>query len=118
LELLQESALAQVTVKINGYSYTVGCEDGQEGHLTSMAAQVESRVDSIKALGGSSGEARLLVLTALLMADELHDLRLEADELRKSGPGPAAKPRDAATGRRLNKIAVRAEQIAADLEGH
>jgi cell division protein ZapA len=32
--------MAQVTVKINGYSYTVGCEDGQEAHLQAMASQV------------------------------------------------------------------------------
>ena len=59
--------MAQVTVKINGYSYTVGCEDGQEDHLMAMADQVESRIDSIKALGGQSGESRLLVLASLLL---------------------------------------------------
>ena len=47
--------MAQVTVKINGFTYTVGCEDGQEGHLQAMAAQVDNRIDSIKALGGNSG---------------------------------------------------------------
>ena len=30
--------MAQVTVKVNGYTYTVGCEDGQEAHLQAMAA--------------------------------------------------------------------------------
>ncbi len=69
--------MAQVTVKINGYTYTVGCEDGQEPHLQAMAAQVDTRVESIKAIGGNSGESRLLVLAALLMADEIHDLRVE-----------------------------------------
>ena len=80
--------MAQVTIKLNGYSYTVGCEDGQEQHLTAMAAQVENRIESIKALGGSSGESRVLMLTALLMADELHDLRIETDGLRAAAPAP------------------------------
>ena len=66
--------MAQVTIKINGYAYTVGCEDGQEEHLQAMAAEIERRIGGIRALGGQSGEARLLVLAALLMADELHDL--------------------------------------------
>ena len=69
--------MAQLTVKINGYAYNVGCEDGQEAHLQEMARQVEQRIDSIKALGGQSGESRLLLLAALLMADELHDTGIE-----------------------------------------
>ena len=64
--------MAQVTLRINGYSYLVGCEDGQERHLEAMGEAVQSRIDSIKTLG-QTGEARLLVLAALLLADELHD---------------------------------------------
>lgn len=118
--------MAQVTVKINGYSYTVGCEDGQEPHLAAMAHEVENRIDSIKALGSQSGEARLLVLAALLMADELHDLRIEADGLRAAASRPArGKSEGEATkgdmakgeaGRRMARLAARAEQIAAELE--
>ena len=76
--------MAQVTVKVNGYAYTVGCEDGQESHLQAMSTQVDGRIDSIKALGGNAGEARLLLLAALLMADEIHDLRIELDVLRRA----------------------------------
>jgi len=110
--------LAHVTIKLNGYSYTVGCEDGQEQHLMAMAEQVESRIESIKKLGGSSGEARLLVLTALLLADEIHDMRIEMEALRATAANPAPPPAksDAETNRRIRKLAVRAEQIAADLE--
>ena len=110
--------MAHVTIKLNGYSYTVGCEDGQEQHLMAMADQVESRIESIKKLGGSSGEARLLVLTALLLADEIHDMRIEMEALRAAAINPPAAPAksDVETNRRIRKLAVRAEQIAADLE--
>jgi cell division protein ZapA len=97
--------LAQVTVRINGYAYTVGCEDGQEQHLQAMAGQVEKRIDSIKAIGGNTGEARLLVLAALLMADEIHDLRAET-----------RAPDAPELSRTLGRLAVRAEEIAAALE--
>lgn len=107
--------MAQVTVKINGYSYTVGCEDGQEQHLSDMAAQVESRVESIRQLGSQTGEARLLVLAGLLMADELHDMKVELDAARSGAPA-ARKKGDGDSGRRLARLAVRAEQIAAELE--
>jgi cell division protein ZapA len=110
--------LAQVTIKLNGYSYTVGCEDGQEQHLLAMADQVESRIESIKKLGGNYGEARLLVLTALLLADEIHDLRIEMEALHAAAatPPPSPTKAEAETNRRIRKLAARAEQIAADLE--
>jgi cell division protein ZapA len=102
--------MAEVTVRIAGYVYTVGCEDGQEGHLQAMAAEVDNRIASIKAVGGQSGEARLLLLAALLLADELHDMK----EAPPAAPAPAAT--DAALARRLGRLAARAEAIAEALE--
>ena len=124
--------MAQVTVRINGYAYTVGCEDGQEAHLQAMAAQVESRIASIRALGNQSGESRLLVLAGLLMADELHDQAAELERLASAPPAAApaaqdsgsegarlaleAAAREQATGERLRRLAERAEAIAVSLE--
>ncbi len=117
--------MAQLTIKINGYAYTVGCEDGQEQHLQAMCEQVEKRVESIKALGGNSGEARVLVLAALLMADEIHDLKLELESVRTAAARqPRVKVADAGgtirgdqeLTRKLGRLAIRAEQIAAGLE--
>ena len=112
--------MAQVSVKINGYSYTVGCEDGQEAHLFAMAEQVESRMDSIKSLGTSTSEQRLLVLTALLLADELHDTRVELEQLRANLSKPARAKAEAKayaeSQRRAAKLAEQAEQIANLLE--
>jgi cell division protein ZapA len=104
--------MAQVTIRINGYAYTVGCEDGQEPHLEKMAAEIEQRIDSIRALGGQSGEARLLMLAALLLADELHDIRKAAAETPVETPAP--KP-DIEKRAKLRRLAARAEEIAADL---
>ena len=108
--------MAQLTLKVNGYAYSVGCDDGQEPHLRAMAEQIESRVAGLKAMGGQSGEARLLLLTALMMADELHDMALERDERRPPPPRPAAPVPDRRLIERLNLLAERAEEIAAGLE--
>jgi cell division protein ZapA len=102
--------MAQVTIRINGYAYTVGCEDGQEAHLEQMAAEIEQRINGIKSIGGQSGEARLLMLAALLLADELHDTRSAAP-----APSPAAEKPDPEKRAKLRRIAARAEEIAADL---
>ena len=105
--------MAQVTIRINGFAYIVGCEDGQEAHLEQMATEIEQRIDSIKSIGGQSGEARLLMLAALLLADELSDLRKGV----KAANAPAQVSASADSERRakLRRVAARAEEIAADL---
>jgi len=109
--------MAQVTIRINGYAYTVGCEDGQEAHLDGMAAEVDRRIEEIKASIGQSGEARMLVLAALMMADELHDLKIEFSRMKKQlARAEASAGGDQKIGRRLGKLAQRAEEIAAGLE--
>jgi cell division protein ZapA len=105
--------MAQVTIRINGYAYTVGCEDGQETHLEQMALDIEQRIASIKSIGGQSGEARLLMLAALLLADELHDMR--SAQSAAPAPTPAAAKADPEKRAKLRRLAARAEEIAADL---
>ena len=115
--------MAQLTVKINGYAYTIACEDGQEAHLQQMAREVEQRIESFKSAGGASGEGRLLVLAALLMADELHDTAIEMASLRgqlgdhpptaQAIPAPARAERDP---KRIARLARKAEDIAASIE--
>src|SRR5579862_8874349 len=102
--------MAQVTLRINGYAYTVGCKDGEEAHLQAMAGEVERRIDSVKAAAGQSGEARMLVMASLLMADDLYEM---GKAVKSGAPAAPAEPR---LGRRLGKLAQRAEEIALDLE--
>ncbi|MFC3126231.1 cell division protein ZapA [Pseudoroseomonas globiformis] len=104
--------MGQVTVRVGGYTHPVSCEDGQEGHLIALAADVDRRVSSIRAMGGQFGESRLLLLAALLLADEIHDLRVELSRAR-SGVGPSADPRLA---ERLDKVAEKIEGIATSIE--
>ncbi len=109
--------MAQVTVRINGYAYTVGCQDGEELHLQQMAEQVERRIESIKAVAGQSGESRMLVMAALLMADDLYEMgkTLKAAQAAGGQPAETGPAADAKLNRRLGKLAKRAEDIAAEL---
>ena len=111
--------MAQVTVRINGFSYTVGCQDGEEKHLLAMAGEVERRIDSIKAVAGPSSEARMLVMAALLLADDLHETRAVLDQPREQPRPPAAEAAaQVRQERRLARLAKRAEEIADGLEDH
>ena len=110
--------MAQVTLRINGFAYTLGCQDGEEDHLHAMAAEVDQRIESVKASAGPSGEARMLVIAALLMADDIYELRQKVETAVAGGQGAAATSAstDGKLGRRLGKLAKRAEDIAEGLE--
>jgi len=106
--------MAQVTLRINGYAYTIGCRDGEEQHLIAMGREVEKRIETIRASAGPSGEARMLVMAGLLMADEIFEL----ERRLMSGSGTGVLSTDPKMGRRLTRIAKRAEEIAAGLEAN
>lgn len=106
--------MAQVTIKINGYAYNIGCKDGEEAHLFAMAEEIEERVAKARAIGSQSGEARLLVMAALLMADELHDLKMDMKAGQRGRSVAAVK----AAEDRMRRLAARAEAIAATVEQH
>ena len=107
--------MAQVTVRINGYAYTIGCQDGEEEHLQAMAGEVERRIESIKTAAGPTNEARMLAMASLLLADDLYEARRSLKAAQAGHPIVAQMP-DVKLSRRLGKLAKRAEEIAAGLE--
>ena len=106
--------MPQVTLRINGYAYTLGCKEGEEQHLLAMASELDQRIDNVKLGAGQSGEARMLVMAGLLMADEVFELRQRLAAAEARSPAPAET--NAKLGRKLNRVAKRAEEIAAGLE--
>ena len=70
--------MAQVDVSVNGQSYRIACEDGQEDRLVDLAAMVDEKVLGLVDQIGQVGSNRLLVMAALIIADELVDLKNEA----------------------------------------
>jgi len=65
--------MGQVGVPVNGRSYTITCDDGQEPRIRRLAQYVDAKVGEFVASVGQVGEARLLLLAALVIADELSD---------------------------------------------
>ena len=63
--------MAQVEVPINGRKYQIACDDGQEEHLAKLGEYVDKRLEELVSAVGQVGESRLLVMTSLLIADEL-----------------------------------------------
>ncbi len=67
--------MSEVTLKINNRGYCLSCDDGQEQHLTDLAHFVDSRLRDIGAAGAATNESHLLVLTSLVLADELYGMK-------------------------------------------
>ena len=67
--------MAEVNLNIDGRTYAVGCDDGQEPRLRQLGQYVDQRLRDIAASSGTSNKAQLMVLTSLLLADEVFDLQ-------------------------------------------
>ncbi len=71
--------MGQISLTLNGRTYRVGCEDGEEKRLGALGAHVREKLETVVRDFGQVGEARLLMMTALLIADELYEARAERD---------------------------------------
>jgi cell division protein ZapA len=61
----------RVNVTINGRQFRLACEEGQEAHLRQLAKDLDDRINGLRARFGEIGDARLVVMAALMAADEL-----------------------------------------------
>ena len=67
--------MAQVEVTIGGRRYPLACRDGEEAHLTLLAAHLQEKVDELGRALGTMSETRLLLMAGILVADELFEVR-------------------------------------------
>jgi len=65
--------MSHINVTINGRQYRMACEEGQEVRLLKLAESLESRIGSLRGKFGEIGDARLTVMAALTVCDELVD---------------------------------------------
>jgi len=105
--------MGQVVVKVNGREFPLTCADGQESRIRRLAQYVDAKVGEFTKTVGQVGEARLILLAALVIADELSDaneaLRQERNRQGPSGGGdPGAS--DAVSG--IRGMAERIESVA------
>ena len=117
--------MSNVALSIGGRSYTVNCAPGEEDHIAELGAMIDAKLASMGAAG--QNETRNLLFAALLLADEVY-------ELKSSGGGAAPSPVEDtpwatpdplpdAGGAfeidpvRLESIANRLENLASHLEG-
>ena len=103
--------MALVSVTVNGREFSLSCDDGQEPRIRRLAQMVDARVAEFASNLGQVGETRLMLLGALVLADELAEA---SDALQRAQSGtPATVPETPdAAAQSIRDIARRIEAIA------
>lgn len=114
--------MGHVSINVNGRDYQIACDDGEEQHIEYLAGYINHHAQDLVGRAGQVGEARLLLMTALVLADELSVAYSELDEARGEGDdGDGAKRGasqrdDGVAWDALETLLERLEQLAARLE--
>jgi cell division protein ZapA len=115
--------LAKVQIEINGRRYAIGCDEGQEDHVMRLARYFDEHVKRLASSVGQIGDQRLFLMGALIVADEMHDLKVRLDKaeaeiarLSDVRAQAAQAALDPAPVTALDGAAGRLEALAARLE--
>lgn len=118
--------MAEVSVEINGRKYRMACEDGQETHLSSLAARFNRYIDDYKGTFGEIGDNRLTVMAGIAVIDELVEVERKLSEMHselqtvtKAGNDVAAEAEsmESKFAAKLADVARRIESIATAVDG-
>ena len=111
--------MSHINVTINARQYRMACEEGQEVRLLKLAEGLETRIQSLRGKFGEIGDARLTVMAALTVCDELVDsgnrirtMEQELTELRdfRNAAVERARMTQTAVVNALNSAAERIEK--------
>jgi cell division protein ZapA len=99
-----------VNVMINGRAYTLGCDEGEAEHLKELAGLVDTKArEALNMVGQQAGDTKMMLMAALLIADEHHDAVEQLAHGQKAAAGTAQEQKS------LHLRAEQAESAAADM---
>ena len=108
--------MSQINIIIDGKSYRMACDPGQEEHLEALAGRFDQYVGHLKSMLGEIGDQRLTVMAGIMVMDEFTELQKrvkgienELESLRRT--------RDAALSKADNTEAQMAERLSSVAEG-
>jgi cell division protein ZapA len=116
--------MAQVDVQVNGRTYALICDEGEQDHLRALAQDFDKRMSDLASSVGTVADARLMLMAGLMLTDELKAALSELAECKRQfasleadrafNAESAAKSEDALT-EILKGAAQRIESIAAGI---
>lgn len=116
--------MAHVTVTINGKTYRMACEAGQEQNLRDLAERFDGYVGQLKGAFGEIGDQRLTVMAGVMVTDELQEalrrirtLEVDLETLRASRDEALGKAYSAESelARQVHAVVERIEAVSAKL---
>jgi cell division protein ZapA len=121
--------MPEVTVDVAGRSYRLGCGVDEEEHLTGLAANLDTEARGLVRKFGQMSEGRLLLMTALMIADRLAEVEdktyqteqrlAQSESLAESRAQPADMfdpEREEELTSRINALVAQIESMGGDSE--
>lgn len=99
--------MSKADIEIGDKRYSIACAPGQEARLQTLATRLNRRIEKIKEAVGDIGEARLFLVAALALIDELDILKQSGETTPESIALASSALIDAAA--RIDAIAERIE---------
>jgi cell division protein ZapA len=118
--------MAQVNIVVNGRTYRMACEDGEEDHVTQLGDRFNEAINELRGVLGEIGDQRLMVMAGILMTDRLGDAEQKLKKAEQEIQSLKDNRTDAAMridgleqnfAESLGRAAGRIERIAERLHG-
>lgn len=113
--------MAQISVTINGKSFRMACDDGEEDRLIGLAARFDGWISELKEAFGEIGDQRLTVMAGIMAADQLSEMERKVAGLEQEIADAKRQQVDALDNmsqneqelsRAINTAAARIESLA------
>ena len=121
--------MPEVTVDVAGRSYRLGCGADEEEHLSGLAVMLDTEARGLLRKFGQMSEGRLLLMTALMIADRLGEAEdktyqteqrlAQSEKLTESHAQPSDMfdpEREQELTSRINALVAQIESMGGDSE--
>lgn len=75
--------MADVDIIINSRTYRVSCKDGEEDRIKLLSSKIDDEVKLLADKIGQLGEARMILLAALVLLDKFDESQDKMEEIIK-----------------------------------
>jgi len=103
-----------VTIRLNGTPYQIGCGPGEESRIEALGKDIEEVLQSLIGSVGQIGEARLLAMAALILADRAQDSSKSAVNASDDGAGASEDAAADALERAADRILELASKLSSN----
>lgn len=79
--------MAKLEVTLLGKRYPLACSDGDEARVEALAGYVDGKLRALAGSQSSATESRLFLLTCIMLADEVFELKADLAEWQKKAAG-------------------------------